>query len=377
METAPSRTVVVLEKEARVAVHQSGRNSGVIHAGVYYEPGSAKALLCRAGRDSMVAYCADHDIAHNVCGKVVVATNADERDRLGDLYKRCQANGVRAEIVDGARLRELEPHASGVAALHVLDTGVVDYGDVCRALADDITGAGATIRLGCAVNGAKETADGIVVETDREPIEARRVVTCAGLHADAVARTISGAEALTDVRVVAFRGEYRELIGSRTHLVRALIYPVADPELPFLGVHLTRGIDGHVHVGPNAVLALAREGYRWRTIDRKHLRATVRFPGFRKFARHHVRFGIDEMTRSLSKRRFTKAVRRLVPEIQRRDLVAAPSGVRAQAVTRDGTLVDDFLIRTVGRAVHVLNAPSPAATASLEIGKEIAARLDA
>jgi L-2-hydroxyglutarate oxidase len=375
LECTPARSVVILEKEATVAAHQSGRNSGVIHAGVYYEPGSAKARLCRAGRESMVAYCKERGISHEVCGKVVVATNAEERARLDDLYKRCQANGVRAEIIDSAGLRDIEPHASGVAALHVFDTGVVDYADVCRTLAGDITRAGSAIRLGWAVTGAKETANGIVIATDHESIEAQRVVTCAGLHADAVARVISGADALSDVRVVAFRGEYRQLIDSRAHLVRALIYPVADPDLPFLGVHLTRGIDGHVHVGPNAVLALAREGYRWRTFDSKHLRATVGFAGFRKFARHHLRFGIDEMTRSLSKRRFTKAVRRLVPEIQRGDLVAAPSGVRAQAVTRDGTLVDDFLIRSIGRAVHVLNAPSPAATASLEIGKEIAARI--
>jgi L-2-hydroxyglutarate oxidase len=348
----------------------------VIHAGVYYEPGSAKARLCRAGRESMVAYCKDRDIAHEVCGKVVVATNAVERDRLDDIDRRCRANGVRAEVIDAVRLREIEPHVSGVAALHVFDTGVVDYADVCRALAHDIECAGGSIRLGWAVNGARETAAGVVIKTDHEPIAAQRVVTCAGLHADAVARTISGDDALADVRIVAFRGEYRQLIDSRAHLVRALIYPVADPELPFLGVHLTRGIDGHVHVGPNAVLALAREGYRWRTVDGRHLRATLGFRGFRKFALHHLRFGTDEMTRSLSKRRFTRAVRRLVPEIQRADLVAAPSGVRAQAVTRDGTLVDDFLIRTVGRAVHVLNAPSPAATASLEIGKEIAAQLD-
>ena len=324
----------------------------------------------------MVAYCKERGVAHDVCGKVVVATNTGERVRLNDLEARCRTNGVRAEIVDRVRLSEIEPHVSGLAALHVLDTGVVDYADVCHALADDIAHVGASIRLGWAVTGAHETSHGIVIETDHEPIEAQRVVTCAGLHADAVARTISGPDAVADVRIVAFRGEYRQLIGAREHLVRALIYPVADPELPFLGVHLTRGIDGHVHVGPNAVLALAREGYRWRTVDGKHLRATVGFSGFRKFARHHVRFGMDEMTRSLSKRRFTKAVRRLVPEIQRADLVAAPSGVRAQAVTRDGNLVDDFLIRTVGRAVHVLNAPSPAATASLEIGKEIAARLN-
>jgi L-2-hydroxyglutarate oxidase len=371
LTAAPGTAVTVLEKEHTVAAHQSGRNSGVIHAGVYYEPGSAKARLCRAGRDSMVAYCEERGIPYKVCGKVVVATNSAERARLDDLEKRCAANGVHAEIIDAARLREIEPHVAGVAALHVHDTGVVDYADVCRALAEEITHAGATIRLGTSVVGARDT----VLETDGDPIEAQRFVTCAGLHADEVAREISGSEQLADVRVVAFRGEYRELIPSRSHLVNALIYPVADPDLPFLGVHLTRGVNGHVHVGPNAVLAFAREGYHWRDIDGKHLRATARFKGFRKFAVHHVRFGIDEMTRSISTRRFTKAVRRLVPEIHKRDLEPAPSGVRAQAITSNGALVDDFLIRTIGRAVHVLNAPSPAATASLEIGKEIAARL--
>jgi L-2-hydroxyglutarate oxidase len=372
----PSRSVVVLEKEAAVATHQSGRNSGVIHAGVYYQPGSAKAQLCTAGRASMVAYCREHGIDHAVCGKVVVATDDVDRARFGELARRCEANGVRAELIGRDQLRELEPHAAGVAALHVLDTGVVDFGDVCRALAKEIEDANARIRLGCAVLAGRESVSAITLETTDGPIEARRVVACAGLHADDVARAVSGEEAIADVRVAAFRGEYRELVPARTELVRALIYPVADPGYPFLGVHLTRGIDGRVHVGPNAVLAFAREGYRWRRLDLRFLGATAAFPGFRRFARRHWRFGLDEMTRSLSRRRFTAAARRLVPEIERTDLVRATSGVRAQAIGRDGELVDDFVIRTVGRAVHVLNAPSPAATASLEIGAQIATHLD-
>jgi L-2-hydroxyglutarate oxidase len=372
----PGRSVVVVEKEAAVGTHQSGRNSGVIHAGVYYAPGSDKARFCSAGRVSMVAYCAEHGIEHAVCGKVVVARVDDDRPRLHELERRCIANGVRTEMVGPERLRDIEPHVAGVAALHVLDTGIVDYANVCRALAAEIEVAGATIRLECAVLSGSETAAGLVVETSAGPIEAQRVVTCAGLHADEVAQAVSGPNGAGDLRVIAFRGEYRELVPTRSHLVRTLIYPVPDPQFPFLGVHLTRGIDGHVHVGPNAVLALAREGYQWRQVDIRQLRSTVAFRGFRRFARTNWRFGLDEMTRSLSLRRFATAARHLVPEIERADLAPAPSGVRAQAIGADGELVDDFAFRSVGRALHVLNAPSPAATASLEIGAAIAARLE-
>ena len=368
----PERSVTLVEKEAAIATHQSGRNSGVIHAGVYYEPGSAKARLCTAGRKSMVAYCEEHDVPYKVCGKVVVATDAGERARLRELERRCAANGVKAELIGPQQLRELEPHVQGVAALHVLDTGIVDYADVCRALAAEIADLGATIKLRTAVTGAQ----GERVMTSDGPIDAERVVTCAGLHADQVAHTISGPDATGGMRVIAFRGEYRELVSEREHLVRGLAYPVPDPEFPFLGVHLTRGINGHVHVGPNAVLAFAREGYRWREIDARDLAGTFKHKGFRRFARANWRFGVDEMTRSLSARRFTKAVRRVLPEVERADLVWSPAGVRAQAIGPDGHLVDDFAIRNVGRAVHVLNAPSPAATASLEIGAEIAKRLD-
>ena len=372
----PSRSVLVLEKEAAVGTHQSGRNSGVIHAGVYYQPGSEKARLCTAGRISMVQYCQDHGINHEVCGKVVVALDDADRQRLEELERRCAANGVRTEMVGPERLREIEPHVAGVAALHVLDTGIVDYAAVCRALAAEIEAAGATIRLGCSVQSGSETASGLVVGTTSGPIEARRVVTCAGLHADEVARAISGPDGVGGLRVIAFRGEYRELVPARAHLVQGLVYPVPDPQFPFLGVHLTRGIDSHVHVGPNAVLAFAREGYEWRKVDARHLRDTFAFSGFRRFAFHNWRFGVDEMARSLSRRRFAAAVKRLVPEIERADLAPAPAGVRAQAIGADGALVDDFAIRTTGRAVHVLNAPSPAATASLEIGATIAARLE-
>ena len=274
------------------------------------------------------------------------------------------------------RLREIEPHVAGVAALHVLDTGIVDYADVCRALGTEIEAAGVKIRLGSEVHSGSESPNGLVVEATGGPIEARRVVTCAGLHADEVAHAISGPKGPGDLRVIAFRGEYREVVASRSHLVRTLVYPVPDPQFPFLGVHATRGVNGHVHVGPNAVLALAREGYAWRRVDLRDLRATFAFRGFRRFARSNWRFGLQEMARSVSRRRFTAAVRDLVPEIERADLVPAPAGVRAQAITAAGDLVDDFAFRSVGRALHVLNAPSPAATASLEIGGTIAARLD-
>lgn len=372
----PGQSVVVVEKETTVGTHQSGRNSGVIHAGVYYPPGSDKARFCTAGRISMVEYCREHGIDHAICGKVVVARVEKDLPRLEELERRCAANGVRAMRIGPERLRELEPHVAGVAALHVLDTGIVDYADVCRALGAELEAGGVKIRLGSEVHSGADTPTGLVVETTGGPIEARRVVTCAGLHADEVARAISGPEGPGDLRVVAFRGEYRELVPSRSHLVRTLVYPVPDPQFPFLGVHASRGVNGHVHVGPNAVLALAREGYTWRRVDLHDLRATFAFRGFRRFARANWRFGLQEMVRSVSRRRFTAAVRDLVPEIERADLVPAPAGVRAQAITAAGDLVDDFAFRSVGRALHVLNAPSPAATASLEIGATIAARLD-
>ena len=309
----PEKSVVVLEKESAVGAHQSGHNSGVIHAGVYYQPGSDKARLCRAGRRSMVDYCRDRGIVHKVCGKVVVAHDTADRPRLDELQRRCALNGVPAEPLTAVQLRELEPHVAGVAALHVLDTGIVDFAEVCRSLAGEIEDAGGSIRLGTALLSAAESASEIVVETTAGPIAAPRVVTCAGLHADEVARAVSGPEGAGDLRVIAFRGEFRELVPARAHLVRGLVYPVPDPQFPFLGVHLTRGIRGDVHVGPNAVLAFAREGYEWHRVDWRDLRQTLAFSGFRRFARRHWRFGVDEMTRSLSRRRFAAAVRRLCP----------------------------------------------------------------
>jgi (S)-2-hydroxyglutarate dehydrogenase len=371
----PGLNVVVVDKEASLAGHQSGRNSNVIHAGVYYRPGSEKARMCFAGRRAMVAYCAEHGIAHEVCGKVVVATSPDERPRLDELQTRCDANGVRVRRVDVSELREIEPHARGVDALHVLDTGIADYPAVCRSFAADIAAIGGTIRLGVSVIGGREMPDGLIVSTTDGDLHATHVVTCAGLHADRVAELVSGPGAADGIQIVPFRGEYFELAPTKSHLVNALVYPVPDPQFPFLGVHLTRGINGRIHAGPNAVLALAREGYSWRHVDRRDLAQTLRFSGFRHVARRHWRYGLAEMVRSVSTQRFATSLQRLVPEIEAADLEPAPAGVRAQAVASDGTLLDDFVFRRVGRALHVLNAPSPAATASLEIGAAIVRQL--
>lgn len=372
----PSATVVVVDKEPTVGAHQSGHNSGVAHAGVYYRPGSDKARLCVAGRASMLAYCRERGLDHRVCGKVVVAVEDRERGRLAELHRRCQANGVAAELIGAERLRELEPFAAGVEALHVMGTGIVDYAQVCRALAADVVAAGGALRLGTAVLAGAESPGALVLETAAGAIAAGRVVTCAGLHADRVARAVSGEEAAGDVRIVPFRGEYRALAPARSYLVNALVYPVPDPRFPFLGVHATRCVDGHVHLGPNAVPGLAREGYSWSRVDLADLWEMARSPGLRRLAKAHWRTGCDEVARSLSPARFAAAVQRLIPEVTVDDLRPAPAGVRAQAVRADGSLVDDFAFHRSGRALHVLNAPSPAATAALEIGAVIAARLD-
>jgi len=373
----PSLRVVVVEKEGSIAGHQSGRNSGVIHAGVYYKPGSAKARLCFEGRERMVEFCRDRGIAHEVCGKVVVAVSDDERGRLADLHARCVANGVDVELIGPERLRELEPHVDGVEALHVRSTGIADFPGVCAAFAADVRAAGGELRLATTVVGAATRAGSLVVSTTGGDIEAQSVVNCAGLHADRIARLLGGDDAARGMSIVPFRGEYFELAPSRSHLVNALIYPVPDPQFPFLGVHLTRSVHGRIHAGPNAVLALSREGYSWRAVDVGDLASTIRFRGFRHLARAQWRYGLSEMVRSFSRARFAAALARLVPEVRREDLEPASSGVRAQAVDADGRLVDDFAFSRSndGRALHVLNAPSPAATASLAIGDHIAAEL--
>jgi L-2-hydroxyglutarate oxidase len=373
----PGTDVVVLDKEDRVAAHQSGRNSGVIHAGVYYAPGSLKARLCRVGRLALLDFAAEHGIDHEVCGKVVVATRPDELARLDELEVRCRANGLGVERVDRRRLLELEPHVDGVAALHVPETGIVDYRQVCAALADEIRSAGGTIRLSDAVEAIERRPTGADVLAARGVVRARQVVNCGGLRSDQLAAPSApprdaGPERVT---IVPVRGEFYELVPERRHLVRNLVYPVPDPALPILGVHFTRDIGGGVHAGPNAVPALGREAYRWGSVDLHDVGALAREPGVRRVARRYWRTELGEVVRSLSKSAFVRALARLVPEVRADDLVRAPAGIRAQAVTGDGQLLDDFAFRADGPVLHVVNAPSPAATASLAIAEEIVDRL--
>ncbi|MFF8384269.1 L-2-hydroxyglutarate oxidase [Streptomyces kanasensis] len=364
---APGTRVVVLEKEAGPARHQTGRNSGVIHSGIYYRPGSLKARYAARGAAEMVKFCAEYGLPHEVTGKLIVATDRSELPRLHALVQRGRENGIPVRELGPAQISEFEPQVRGIAAIHVGTTGVCDYGAVAAQLAE---ASGAELRYGARVTAVDRRPWGVAVRTaDGSVVRARALVNCAGLHCDAVAR-LAGDE--PGVRIVPFRGEYYEL--TRPGLVRGLVYPVPDPAFPFLGVHLTRGVDGGVHVGPNAVPAAAREGYRRRQVDPRDLAGTLAWPGSWRIARRHWRYGAGELRRSLSKRAFTDAVRRLLPAVDAADLRPAPAGVRAQAVLRDGTLVDDFLIRRGPRTVHVLNAPSPAATASLPIGREVARR---
>ncbi len=368
----PHSTVTVLEKEDRVAAHQTGHNSGVIHAGVYYKPGSLKAQLCRAGAASMVQFCQDHDIPHQVCGKLIVATDASELPRLKALHERALANGLPVRLLPGDEAREYEPYVSAVAALHVASTGIVDYTPVAAVLADLVDKAGGTVRLGARVTGLHPDGQAVVVNTTIGSFRADYLVNCAGLHADRVARL---AGFWPPARIVPFRGEYYSLRESASNLVRGLIYPVPDPRFPFLGVHLTRMIDGSVHAGPNAVLATAREGYSWGAVRPRDVAEVAAYPGLWRLARRHYRYGLVEVRRSLSKRRFADSLARLVPALTTDDIEPAGAGVRAQAIAPDGSLVDDFLIVRSRRQVHVLNAPSPAATSSLEIARYIAAQL--
>lgn len=368
----PRTRVTVVEKEHDWARHQTGRNSGVVHSGLYYPPGSLKATWCRAGSASLLDLARAEGIPHEVTGKLVVATDDSELAGLAALHERGLANGLAVTRLTAEQAREREPHVAARAALHVAETGVIDYRAVCAVLLRRLREAGATLLPGTEVIGGSDGSREVVLQTTSGEVAADVVVTCAGLHADRVARLL-GHE--PSVRIIPFRGEYRSLTADAAHLVRGLIYPVPDPTLPFLGVHLTRGIDGGVHAGPNAVLALAREGYDWRTVSPADLTETLGYAGFWRLARTHHRSGLSEMARSLSTRRFTQSVRRLVPDLGDDDLVPAQAGVRAQAVRPDGSLVDDFLVERHGRVLHLLNAPSPAATASLEIARHLVAQL--
>lgn len=365
----PATRITLLEKENATGRHQSGRNSGVLHAGIYYRPGSLKADICVKGRRAMVAFCQEHDIPHQICGKVIVAADAGELPRLDALLDRGKANGVGCEQIDSNRLRDLEPHARGVGAIHVRDTGIVDFRAVVRTLERLVVANGGSVITGARVIGLRDGADEVVAETTRGDFVARHGINCAGLHADRVAR-LAGHE--PNVRIIPFRGEYHLLQDDAAAFCRHLIYPVPDPALPFLGVHVTRQIDGKVDVGPNAVLAWSREGYRWRDARLRDLLDTLSWPGFWRLSCRHWRAGAAETRRSLSRQAFAKAVQRLVPAVRAHHLAPAPAGVRAQAVGRDGALLDDFLFEHGKRFLHVLNAPSPAATAALTIGETLA-----
>jgi (S)-2-hydroxyglutarate dehydrogenase len=364
--------VTVCEKEPRWAAHQTGRNSGVIHSGLYYRPGGLKARLCVAGAASIAAYAAERGVPHQVGGKLVVAVDERELPALAELERRGVANGVPVRRLDAAGAREYEPEVRCVAALRVETTGVVDYAAVSRALAAELAEGGAELRLGAEVREVQAGGTGVRVATGTGELHADALVNCAGLHSDRIARL---AGLVPAARILPFRGEYFELAPAAAARIRGLIYPVPDPAFPFLGVHLTRGVDGGVHAGPNAVLALRREGYRWREVSLRDLGEVLSYPGFWRLARRHARTGVAELVRSVSRRSFAAALSRLVPGITAADLVAAPAGVRAQAVGADGALLDDFVVQTAPRQVHVLNAPSPAATSALEIARHVAACL--
>nr|WP_218859211.1 L-2-hydroxyglutarate oxidase [Petropleomorpha daqingensis] len=370
----PDAQITVVDKESDVAVHQTGHNSGVVHAGIYYAPGSLKARLCTRGRGLLREFCDEHGIAYDECGKLVVARNDDELPKLREIERRAAENGVPGvRWLSGAELTEIEPAAVGAAALHSPHTAIVDYRAVARAMAEALAATGHEVRLGFEVTGLRRELGGeVVVCSADEAFAVDRLVVCAGLQTDRVAR-LAGDE--KGPAIVPFRGEYYRLVPEREHLVRGLIYPVPDPRYPFLGVHFTRRIGGGVDVGPNAVLALAREGYTWGRVRPGELAATVGWPGMRPLARRHWRMGLKELRGSLSKKAFMAAAQEYVPEVTADDVVKAPAGVRAQAVDRDGTLVDDFRIHQVGPVVTVRNAPSPAATSALAIGEHIADRV--
>ena len=366
------RSVLVLEAEGRLAAHQSGHNSGVIHSGLYYRPGSLKARTCREGREELYRFCDAAGIPHRRTGKLVVATRQAELTALARLEERGRANGLQGlRRLAAAELKEVEPAAVGVAGLWVPETGVVDFARVAEALAAQMQQAGGEVLTGARVHAIRRDGRGLMIATTRGDFRAALLVNCAGLQADRVAR-LAGAD--PGVVIVPFRGEYYELVPERRALIRSSIYPVPDPALPFLGVHFTRTVADRVEAGPNAVLAWAREGYRRRDVSWRDLAGTLSYGGFWKMARAHWRAGLAELGRSYSKRLFVRALRRLVPEVGAADLVPAGSGVRAQAVDATGRLLDDFHIVESDAAIHVLNAPSPAATASLAIGREVAVR---
>jgi (S)-2-hydroxyglutarate dehydrogenase len=368
----PSARILVLEKESQWAFHQTGNNSGVIHSGIYYKPGSFKAKFCRAGSRSMVEFCEEHGIAHEVCGKVIVATEANQLPLLENLYNRGLENGLQVKKISVEQVKEIEPHVLCIAGLQVSTTGIANYKQVCQKYAEIIEIQGGELRLNTKVERIAASGKNQVLETNRGKFEARFVINCAGLHSDRVAKL---GQVDPQAKIVPFRGEYYELTPEKRYLVKTLIYPVPNPEFPFLGVHFTRMIDGSVHAGPNAVLSFKREGYKKTDFDLGDFAEVMTYPGFWKLAAKHADEGIQEMIRSFSKAAFVRSLQKLIPEVQSEDLVPCHAGVRAQALMKDGKLVDDFLIVEGQNSIHVCNAPSPAATSSLEIGKAIVARI--
>jgi (S)-2-hydroxyglutarate dehydrogenase len=372
LEKRPEIHIAVLEKEPGWARHQTGRNSGVVHSGIYYKPGSLKAKLCRDGGRQLLEFCNVHGIRYEACGKVIVATTDSELPVMEDLYRRGIANGLLLKKMSASEVKEIEPHVNCLAGIHVPSTGIVDFASVCTRLAELIKARGGELRLGTKVQGFHGSGSEVVLETSKDTLTARWIINCAGLHSDRVAK-LAGAE--PGARIVPFRGEYYELKPDRRQLVRNLIYPVPDPRFPFLGVHFTRMIDGSVHAGPNAVLSLKREGYHRTSFDLRDFLDTMTYAGFWRMAAKHARSGLEEMYRSFSKKAFVRSLQKLIPEIGEEDLVSGEAGVRAQALRPDGSLVDDFLIVHSSSMIHVCNAPSPAATASLEIGRVIAEQI--
>ncbi len=370
----PLLSLTLLEKEEKLAQHQTGHNSGVLHSGIYYRPGSLKAQNCREGKRRIEQFCMEEGISHEICGKVIVALDESELPALETIYQRGVENGILCEMIDAERLHELEPHVAGIKAIHVPEAGIVDYRQVCARMAEKVeTKDGNQILLASKVVQMNMAGNRVVVSTSRGEHESRFVVNCAGLHSDRVTSLTETPKA----KIIPFRGEYFEVVPEAHHLCRNLIYPVPDPSFPFLGVHFTRMIEGGLECGPNAVLAFAREGYTGSTVNWKDLSETLSYSGFLRLSAKYWRTGLGEMWRSFSKRAFVRALQRLVPEIQEDHLEAVPAGIRAQAVTPEGKLVDDFLIQESEHIIHVGNAPSPAATSSLNIGRLIVEKLEA
>lgn len=373
LEAKPQLKILLLEKEAKLAAHQTGNNSGVLHSGLYYKPGSEKAKLSVGGLKQMTAFCREHGVAHEICGKIVVATEESELPRLENLWERGNANGLLGlRKLNPAQIKEIEPHVVGLAAIHVPQEGIVDYPGVCEKLGKLIRKSSGEIKLAVRAEKISRHADGWTVETSAGDFQTKFIVTCGGLHAD---RLVKAAGHKPTAKIIPFRGEYFQIKKARQHLVRHLIYPVPDPKFPFLGVHFTRLIHGGIEAGPNAVLAFAREGYKWTNVNLRDLAESLSFPGLWKFLAKYPSLCGYEIRRSLSKAEFTRSLQKLIPEIREDDLETGGAGVRAQAMTSEGKLIEDFHFEEAQGILHVVNAPSPAATASLAIGQKICERV--